>query len=619
VIRRSAWGLSVALATALLLQAVRVVFPLLYDVREEAGATTAIVWALAAFVAAPAALIVAGRALGEVSAWRCAAITLAATRIAMQFVHPIPLWLGALGVAVGLTTLALSLQRGRARGAGGATGIAVVAGMALDTTLFGAFETWDAVWQDGLAASVVGVGVPVLAVAAATATAQTGGREDPVDAWPMVVVGPFLLLHLLFLQSVSFATSETSVAIPGGIAFVLLGDLVGIVLAAMALRRERSTGLLVAGVLTVGAVAALALVQGTTVALVQPLGCAAAAAVFVAALASPVDGRSSSRARATAWFLLGTALFVGGAFAYQIDIDVPLPVPRATWPIAAAAVLALGAFRRHRPERVSVAPAVVPLGGVVVVPLLLLGLDTRSEPTTEAGTYRVLDWNIHTAVDGDGQIVLGEVYELIAAQDPDVVVLQEVGRGWPIAGQSDDLEWLARRLDMGYVWAPAADGQFGNAILSRLPIELDRVIQLPYGEGPQERSAVGATVGTDPGLFVVGVHLQHGDRPATRADQLDAVLDTWSGTPRWVLAGDLNMQPGDADLARLGAAELASAQDAVGDPDAPTAREPMRPGDRVDWIWFTPATLEVANFAIPRSEASDHLPLVVNVTPSRRS
>jgi endonuclease/exonuclease/phosphatase family metal-dependent hydrolase len=614
VIRRSAWAASVALSVALLLQAMRVAFPLLYDVREDAGAATAIVWALAAFVAAPAVLVGAGRAIGSVGAWRTAMITLAGTRIAMQFVHPIPLWLGALAVAVGLTVLAFSLQRGRARGAGGATGIAVVAGMALDTIVFGAFETWDAVWQDGVAASVVGVAVPILAIAAAFAS-EFRGREDPVDAWPMVVVGPFLLLHVLFLQSVAFATSETGVAIPGGVAFVLLGDLAGIVLAGMLVGRERSSAHVLVGVLAVGAIAVLTLVHGSSVTVAQPVGSATAAAMFVVAVAAPANGRARSAPRATAWFVLGTAVFVGAAFAYQIDVDVPLAVPRATWPLAAAAVLALGAFRRHVSEPVSVGPAVVPVVGVVVVPLLLLGLDARSEPTTEDGTYRLLDWNIHTAVDGDGQIVLGNVFELIASQDPDVVVLQELGRGWPIAGQSDDLGWLARRLDMEYVWAPAADGQFGNAILSRFPIELDRVIRLPYGEGPQERSAIGATVGTAPGLFVVGTHLQHGDRPSTRADQLNAVLTTWSGTAGWVLAGDLNMQPGDADLARLEAAELASAQDEIGDPGAPTARDPAHPGDRVDWIWFTPATLEVENFAIPRSEASDHLPLVVDVTP----
>jgi endonuclease/exonuclease/phosphatase family metal-dependent hydrolase len=603
------------LAVALLMQSVRVVFPLLYDVREDAGAATAVVWALGAFVAGPAILIACARTVATARAGPTAIIALAGARIAMQFVHPIPLWLGAVAVAVGLTTLALALHRGRTRAAGGETAVAVVAGMALDTIMFGAFETWDAVWQDGVASSLVGVAVPIVAVIAALAV-DTDDRADPVDAWPMVVVGPFLLLHVLFLQNVAFSTSETGVTIEGGVAFVLVGDLAGIVLAAMLVRRERSSARVIAGVLAVGTVAALALIQGTSVAIAQPVGSAAVAAVFAVALASPADGgRGKSASRATAWFAFGTTLFVGAAFAHQIDVDVPLPVPRATWPIAAAAVLAVGAFRRHRPETVSTAPAVVPLLGAVAVPLLLVGLGGGSESPPETGTYRLLDWNIHTAVDEHGQIVLGDVLELIASQDPDIVVLQEIGRGWPIAGQSDDLEWLARRLDMRYVWAPAADGQFGNAILSRFPIDLDRVIALPYGEGPQERSAVGATIGTDPGVFVVGVHLQHGDRPSTRADQLESVLDTWSGTDDWVLAGDLNMQPGDADLAFLDAAGLVSAQDLIGDPAASTARDPARPADRVDWIWVTRPMLDVANFAIPRSEASDHLPLVVDVTP----
>ena len=41
----------------------------------------------------------------------------------------------------------------------------------------------------------------------------------------------------------------------------------------------------------------------------------------------------------------------------------------------------------------------------------------------------------------------------------------------------------------------------------------------------------------------------------------------------------------------------------------------FRPGDRVDWIWATTDELEVSNFSIPWSEASDHLPLVVDVVP----
>ena len=75
------------------------------------------------------------------------------------------------------------------------------------------------------------------------------------------------------------------------------------------------------------------------------------------------------------------------------------------------------------------------------------------------------------------------------------------------------------------------------------------------------------------------------------------------------------MQPGGQETSRLEASGLASVQDLIGDPTAPTARDPVRPGDRVDWIWVTRETLGVANFAIVPSDASDHLPLVVDVTP----
>ena len=609
-----------ALTVALLVQTIRVAFPLLYDVREDAGAGTAVGWALGAFVLVPAVLAATLRPIGRTGI-RIAVVGLAASRTTEQFLHPIPVWLGAAGVAIGLTALLLLLLEARSRGEGtraGVAGVAVVAGLALDTTLLGAFETWDAVWQDGPAARAVGVVLPVSAIGAAWIAPGDKGVYD-ADAWPMLLVGPFLLLHLLFLQNVAFGTSEMGVVIAGGVALVLLGDVLGVLAASALAPSARSAAHAATGIVLVLAVAVLALADGKIVALAVPVGSAAAAATLALALTPPASGAATgSPSRSIGAFVVGTALFVGGAFAYQIDIDVPLPVPRSTWPLAAAVVLTLGAFRRHRPAPVSAAPALVPVVGAVAVPLLLvLGLGGSPEPVPPSAGYRLLDWNIHTAVDGDGQIVLGDVLELIEAQDPDVLVLQEVGRGWPIAGQVDGLGWLARHLDMEYLWAPAADGQFGNAILSRFPLELDRILELPYGEGPQERSAIGATVGSDPGLFVVGVHLQHGDRPATRTQQLAVVLDAWGGTDAWVLAGDLNLQPGEDDLTLLEDAGLASVQDLIGDPSAPTARNPLVPDDRVDWIWVTPDTLEVSNFGIPRSEASDHLPLVVEVTPAR--
>jgi endonuclease/exonuclease/phosphatase family metal-dependent hydrolase len=226
----------------------------------------------------------------------------------------------------------------------------------------------------------------------------------------------------------------------------------------------------------------------------------------------------------------------------------------------------------------------------------------------------IVDWNIHTAVDADGQIDLEGVAALIAAQDPDVVVLQEVGRGWPIAGSIDQLEWLSRRLDMPYAWAKAGDDQFGNAVLSRLPIGDLEVLGLPYGEGPQWRSALRVEIEVAPGevLPVIGVHLQNDEsRAATRTEQIEALLATWTGTA--VMTGDFNMQPTESkNVGMITDAGYVSLQDTLGDPAASTARDPLFDGDRVDWMFVRGAVI-ARSFEILRSEASDHLPLRAEV------
>jgi endonuclease/exonuclease/phosphatase family metal-dependent hydrolase len=317
---------------------------------------------------------------------------------------------------------------------------------------------------------------------------------------------------------------------------------------------------------------------------------------------------------------LGFGLFVGIVFAYQIDIDSPLPVPRATWPIVAAVLLASAATREVRsatlPRLLAAAPLValvVPLGLALTAP----SLEVRGVGN---GSYRLLDWNLHTGVNGDGQIDLETIARLIDDRDPDIVVLQEVGRGWPIAGANDQAEWLSRRLGMRYEWAPAADDQFGNLILSRFTMSDAEILRLPYGEGPQHRSALRVLVGTGPGapVQVIGVHLQNGDVPATREDQIEAVLAAWPHDPGTVIAGDLNMQPTESNVTLFVDAGFASAQDdaTIGDPDGSTARDPLFVGDRVDWIWVTP-DVPYDTFAIVESEASDHLPLVVTAPEPR--
>jgi endonuclease/exonuclease/phosphatase family metal-dependent hydrolase len=312
--------------------------------------------------------------------------------------------------------------------------------------------------------------------------------------------------------------------------------------------------------------------------------------------------------------------FVGLAFAYQIHIEVPLPFPNAVVPAVAAAIVGMGAL----PRRGTIAGWVPRVAALAPVALLAVPAAVwATEPALETvpardGTVRIVSYNLHGAVNVDGQLDPETIGEVIEAQEPDVVLLQEVARGWPIFGGLDAAEWLSRRLEMPYVYAPAADEQFGNAVLSRVPILATASGELPYGEGPQQRSylTVRVDVGPGEGLLVIDTHLERRfDDPETRRTQIATLLEVWGGEQPAVVAGDMNLQPDEDDVRLFLDAGLVSVQDQIGDPCEPTATEPdpEEPCDRVDWIFVT-QDVEPTGFEIVETRASDHLPLAVTVT-----
>lgn len=618
-----AWWLLVGLSVVVTSESIRVAFPLLYDVREDAGAGLAIVWALAAFVLLPASTPAFRRVAGPDLALKLSAALLAAARLAMQLADPIPLWLAATAVAAGMIVLVQVLHVSRARAEGAGAALAVAVGLAVDAAIRGAYETWDPLWQTGIAPTTLAA---VLAGALVAAAWISGARPDRTDreprrAWSLLLIGPFLLLETLFLQNAAFVASEYCYSIPAAVLTVMAGNAVAVTIAVVLVRHPaRAASLQFRAVVALAFVALLAATALTGVRGLVPLAHVGAVILLLWAIDRPVSPSDPASSWRTAGGVAsGMALFVGGAFAYQIDIDVPLPVPRATFPLLAAIALASAAIAR--PDR-KTCPAprrlwLLPAGLLLAVGLAfaLRGTGATPLPTTPADPLTVMTWNIHTAVDADGNVDLTTIADEIERQGPDVVLLQEVGRGWPIAGQVDQAEWLARRLEMDMTWASAADDQFGNAILTRLPVLDVAILRLPFGEGPQYRSAVRVLVDTGAGWTsrIVDAHLQNGDEASTRQDQIVALLDAWGADAPTVLGGDLNMQPSEDNVTLLSDAGLVSAQDAVGDPAASTARDPGFPGDRVDWIWVSP-DLTPSAFAIVASTASDHLPLVVSVT-----
>jgi endonuclease/exonuclease/phosphatase family metal-dependent hydrolase len=272
---------------------------------------------------------------------------------------------------------------------------------------------------------------------------------------------------------------------------------------------------------------------------------------------------------------LGGLLIAAVLLPYQAHYAAPLPLPNKVLP--AAAGIALGLLSAITAARGGPLPArswarALGAGGgallLLAVPVAYaVTAPATSRTTVLPGTFRIVAYDIDQAIDANGRLDPEGVARTVEAQHADVVALQGVGRGWPLSGTTDVGAWLARRLGMRLVWGPAADHQFGGAVLSRLPVKATGYGRLPVGAGPQARGYVWARIDTGGGLTadVWSVQLQPGaDRATTRRSEIGKLLQVWSGAPRTVIAADLGTEADGPELSRLSA--MGDLRDGVGLP-----------------------------------------------------
>ena len=615
---------SFAVLVTIGLQLLRVLFPLAFDLSEDAGSIDAGLFTLAVFALSPFLASLLSPLARTRSRWLLIGGTVTA-RVAVQVVHPIPLWLATVGAVLFLAALTLEVHEVRGRLDGQSVIVlGLLGGLALDVAIRTAFWTWDPAWQDGLVplAVAVALGTALVVLLALNRLPETS-REEAVPVGGLVALGPFLMLQVLFLQSPAFVASASGAPLPAASAVILAADALAVATLSRLGQRTLDRGaILVAGVLLVGDAVLLRALDGVAVALVVLVGTPLAVGLLFAGLAHTRPGRPS--ALRTAGAMAGAYVaFLLLAFAYQVHYDIPLPVSNGWLPPLAALLLAVPAVlrapaRAERRPRISWRLALAPLL------LLLVPLVTTLTRTTDAGSggpgVRIVDYNVHMAVNLDGQVDPETLARTIEEQDPDVVVLQEIARGWVTNGTTDLAEWMSVRLGMRYVFGPAADGQFGNLVLSRLPIASSQTGHLGRFEGNMDRGWVRVEVDVGPAghegearLTVIGTHLQHRDQDTpTRLRQIDVLLrDAWRGDGAAVIAGDMNDFPDSEEFAAFTSAGFLSAQDEAGQGDLPTS---WRDGTRIDYIFVTP-DLGMSDFLRPYTEASDHLPLVVTILP----
>ena len=490
--------------------------------------------------------------------------------------------------------------------------VALPIAFSADLVLRAAFRTVPLVDANiTLAAPLVLVAALVFLAAgvAAMSGARTWTRPDARGAIALIA------LPAVFLVAETGATNGAQVALASGlglgpeparatqIGMVLVG--LGLAAGSLALSRQYPRGIAAAIACAAGA-ALLWYVHTPVVSLVG--GLILAAGLFLAAATIPGAPLkvAGTPVVVTLALALGWLVFVGTAFGFYAYWAYLPAVYAATAVVAVAALLVSGGAL---PAWRALPIALVPI--VVAVPFVALLLTPQSPPSRDpTGSFRLMTYNIHQGFNAGQVPSLDALVDVISRESPDVLVLQEVVRGWMIDEQHDALGVLAERLDMPYVFAPNIGDLYGNAILSRFPMtDVKRVhYALQPGAKHQPRGAVGVRVGD---VLVVTTHLddvQDAESSAIRQEQVRTILREWDGEKIAVVAGDMNAEPGELEMGLFSEAGYAD----LAEPAGPTTTMDDPP-KRIDYIWGI-GVIGSSPHTVMALGASDHRAVVVNVT-----
>ena len=572
------------------------------------------------------------RRLGEQRAIFITAGGVGLLRLAMQ------LWWGAPVVSVVLAMAAtvmfvlclpLLLERARHNSATiGYFAIGLLSGLILDTALHGASGTYDIAWRQSLPLIIITLtlvlGQWLFLACGATAERQSGSKiagGSRLRSWAWLAVGPFLFLQLVVFQNIARLAALTGWTLPAAFGWTLFTQLLALAAAVWLLRRKSGK------LWPVSLAGGLALVAATTFPHPQQAWLESvsllAGQVALSLLMVVVLIGLSARPRTPGYSItagggLGMVLLMIFLLGYYASYQLSLPFSNTILPpVAALTVAVCGVLASTRlsqgiglRRRAWLAPALAAL--LMVLPLIGLGVWQQPVATSGSGfPIRIMTYNLHNGFNTDGRLDMEALAQVIEENQPDIIALQEISRGWLVSGRLDMLAWLSQRLDMPYAWGPTADHYWGNAILSRYPIIEYANYELPPRDLPLQRGFTSALIAIGNGevLEVVATHFHHVEADsAIRQLQSGVIAGSYSGAGNIVFLGDLNARPDTPEMELLREAGLVDSM-------AGSSTFTFHSADlyeRIDYIWVSP-DLKVGNAYVPFSNASDHLAVVVNI------
>ena len=497
---------------------------------------------------------------------------------------------------------------------GSAAPMALAMALALDLTVRIGFITVDAPFAHHPAASaVVAIAVAIVALGAPSISRQAKQLPGWRDAWPLIGLGPGLAAFLILSGNLGQVIVGADIDFRAAGLALAAGAAVGVVWTSALIRaRPAQKRLLLGAAAVVLVVGFLLFDAGLPVAGLGAAAVAAALPVLLVPMVMRTDG-SNRVAPTVVSVTIGLVVLVVLLFVFYSFYGPGWVLWAA---VIGTALLGVGGSLKQsrvvedeRRARRRGWPAPIVAAGLVLLPAAAVA-GTAAPPDagqSEPDGLRVVTYNIRQGFGVEGRFDLEAVARTLEDNPADVIALQEVGRGWVISGGADTLTWLSQRLDMPYVYGAAAGDLWGNAVLTRLPVQstvhhFDNPGRIPRGAVEIEIDAPGLA------YTIINSHFDHAvDGGPTRAAQARTMLDIWGGRSRTLLVGDLNAEVDEASMQLVFDAGFLD-PDAGGPPTFPAD------GERIDYVLHT-RDLAVLEVRRPLTAASDHEPVWVKLTP----
>lgn len=243
-------------------------------------------------------------------------------------------------------------------------------------------------------------------------------------------------------------------------------------------------------------------------------------------------------------------------------------------------------------------------------------VDRRVPSVNHTESLRLMSFNIRWGARSDGVVDLASVADVINAESPDVVALQEVDRGVGRSGGVDEPSILGHLTGLVPVFGGIVSwdgGVYGNAFLCRVEppsFRVHRFRQVLPGE-PRGLLEIELPVGESAQVRVFATHLRPGPDSSERLVHVAELLSVVGvGEEPVVVCGDFNDVPGSETYRAINCC-LRDAWDIAGEGDGFThpAHAPRR---RIDYV-FVGSGVRTSSARTTSPGPSDHRGVVAEV------